>query len=213
MLNSILATLVIVFILILSEYLWRKKYIKAETARKLVHIVGGCFVATLPFWIDYNWIIILSSGVIALSILNHYRHFLKAGISIKRLSYGDLFFGFSVLLCALLHPTPWLFAVAILHVALADGLAAVTGLRFSKRFYKILGHKKSVIGTGTFIITSFLILFIALSLEKTSGVHGYFTALIVIPLVSAALENFSGFGTDNVSVPLAVLGLMAIFRL
>lgn len=211
MLYALIATLVVVFPLLISEYLWRKKVIKSESARKIVHIFGGCVVASLPFWLSYNWIIFLSSGVIVLSVLNYQHRLFKAGLSISRRSYGDFCFGVGVLAVALLKPAPWIFAIAILHVALADGFAAVIGMRFAKKSYMVFGHKKSVIGTLTFAGLSFICVLVGLSFRH-DATYLVLPALLTVPIVTAGVENISGYGTDNFTLPLTVLLLLSIFR-
>lgn len=212
MINAILATVVVLLILFSSEYLWRTKRLEGETARKFIHILAGSIAAALPFWLSYNWIAFCSVGVICLSLINSHYHFFKAGLSIKRKTYGDFLFAGGILICALIHPAPWLFTIAILHVSLCDGLAALIGLRFSKKFYKVLGHNKSVLGTATFALISLIILLAAIDLNNVGSTYRLLPALITIPLVTAALENVSGLGTDNITVPLSVLGMLAIFR-
>lgn len=212
MTHAIIAIIAVLLILFSAEYLWRTKRLEGESARKLIHILAGSIAAALPFWLSYHWIAFCSLGVICLSLINSHYHFFKAGLSIKRRTYGDFMFASGIFICTLIHPAPWLFSIAILHVALGDGFAALLGLRFSKRFYKVFGHKKSLFGTITFAVTSFLILAVAINLKNVGYAYSLVPSLLVIPVTTALLENISGYGTDNITVPLAVLGLLSIFR-
>ncbi len=202
MINTLFATLVIAVILVASEVLWRKKKLRGELARKFVHIIAGTYIAFLPFWIGYGWMSLLALGFIAANLVNRYTHLFHAIHAITRLSWGDLFFGVGILLVSLLSPNKWLFAGAILQVAIADGFAAVVGLRYSKKLYKILGHTKSIIGTSTYFLLSFLIVVVTVRMG-----HLYVSSAVYIfvPLLMTALENVSGYGTDNAILPLSFL--------
>lgn len=56
MLNALLAAGGIAAILVVSEVAWKRAHIKDELARKFVHITCGVFIAFLPFWVSYPWI-------------------------------------------------------------------------------------------------------------------------------------------------------------
>lgn len=204
MTSAVLATLAIALILVVSEYLWRKMRIKGEIARKFVHIIAGSFIAFLPFWVSYGWITVLSIGFIAANFVNHYTPIFHAIHAIKRRSWGDLLFGVGIFMCAVVKPNKWIFAGAILQVAFADGLAAVIGSTYSKRKYRIFDHYKSVLGSFTFLASSMLISLLVVY------VGGYVSsnaiaALILIPSGLTVLENISGYGTDNVILPVTFL--------
>jgi dolichol kinase len=213
MLNAIAATCVIFLILVLSELLWRKAYIRGEFARKFVHILAGSFIAFLPFIISYNLLTLLAVGFIIANLLNRYTTLFKlfhAIHTITRKSWGDLLFGLGILCAALLRPSKWLFVGAILQVALADGLAAVIGTRAKKK-YIIFDHAKSITGTSTFFVVSVLIVLFIVSLGHLTG-YNFFALFLIIPLTMTLLENVSGYGSDNIVLPLGFLLMMRILH-
>ncbi len=212
MIQAALATLIIAAILIMSEYLWRKLHIRGEFARKFVHIIGGSFIAFLPFWVSYGWITILAVGFIVANLLNRYTLLFHAIHAITRKSWGDLLFGFGILACALIAPDPWLFAGAILQVSLADGLAAVIGSRFGKHGYKVFDHVKTPIGTLTFFACSLVIIALLLVYGNLGG-HNVLAVICIVPLTMTLLENVSGYGSDNVFLPLSFLLSMQLLQL
>lgn len=212
MVHAASAVIIIAFILCLSEILWRKAHIKGEFARKFVHIIAGCFIAFLPFWLSYGWIELLSVGFIVANILNRYTPLFHAIHAITRKSWGDLFFGVGILLAASVRPNKWIFAAAILQVALADGLAAIVGSHYGKHKYKLFDHYKSPIGTLTFMVTSFFVTLIVLVLSNFHLQHSQVLVLTIIPLAMTILENISGYGTDNVVLPVGYLVLLYLFK-
>lgn len=215
MTNALLAVIVVTIILFCSEYLWRKKMLKGEYSRKLIHILAGCFVASMPFWISYGWIVIFALSAILLSLINHQHRFLKAGLSVSRRSYGDLLFAVSILICAAIQPNKWIFMVAILHVSLADGLAAVIGTPFLRQkdlVYKVFGQKKTIVGSAVFVAVSFLLLFLTVELSGAyDGISSIWPVLIWLPIATAITESVGVFGADNLLLPILVMfALLAV---
>lgn len=213
MVNAIIAAFFVGVILFISEYLWHKTHLKGEFARKFVHIVAGSYIAFFPLWLSYGWIMVLAVAFVAVNLLNRYSTIFHSIHAIKRKTWGDILFGVGVFLCASLRPEPWLFVTAILHVSLADGLAAVVGSRFGKHHYKIFDHVKTPIGSFTFFITSMLIVLV---IGVAAGELSNFSVpamLIFLPITATLLENVSGFGTDNITLPIAVLLISNAFRI
>lgn len=205
----LLACVIIGTILGGSELLWRAKIIRGEIARKLIHIAAGSFAAFMPFWLSYEWIAVLSVGAIGLSLFNHYHRFFKAGLDVKRRSLGDLLFAVAILICALVQPDKWIFAAAILHVSLADGLAAIVGTylgHYHGSYYKVLRQQKSVIGSATFLLTSFVILAVAITMgEGFVADTGTLVMLVLLPIFTTLAEGLGVYGMDNLLLPLLVM--------
>jgi phytol kinase len=212
MLHAIVATACIGLILVLSEVLWRHAHIRGEFARKFVHILAGVFIAFLPFWNSYGWITLLAIGFIIANILNRYSPLFHAIHAITRKSWGDFLFAIGILVSALVRPNKWLFAGAILQVALADGLAAVIGTHYAKHRYKIVDHFKSPIGTLTFYIASVATLYFVVYLGNLSSLYHTPLIYLLVPIGMTILENISGYGSDNVFLPVGFLLLMHVLR-
>ncbi len=213
MFNALIAAFFVGVILFVSEYLWHKTHLKGEFARKFVHIVAGSYIAFFPLWLSYGWIMVLAIGFMIANLVNRYSTVFHAIHAIKRKTWGDILFGLGIFLCAALRPEAWLFTTAILHVSLADGLAAVVGARFGKRRYKIFDHVKTPIGSLAFFLTSMAII---LCIGVAAGELSHFSLpalLIFLPITATLLENVSGFGTDNITLPIAVLLIAGAFRI
>ena len=213
MFNAFLATSVIFLMLVMSELLWRWSRIRGEFARKFVHIMAGTFIAFLPLWVSYGWISVLAVGFILANLLNRYTHLFHAIHAITRKSWGDLLFGVGILITSLVKPNKWIFVGAILQVALADGLAAVVGTHYGKKPYRILDHKKTFIGTCTFYISSLLILIFVITALSLNLELRLLILIVIVPLAMTLLENISGYGTDNVLLPLGFLMLMRLLSI
>jgi phytol kinase len=96
---------------------------------------------------------------------------------------------------------PYFAVLGILVMAWGDGLAAVIGSKFGKHPYQILGNKKSIEGTTTmllvsFIISSLILLNTNIAWEQQVGIS------LLVAIAATALESFAQFGIDNLLVPL-----------
>lgn len=202
MLDILVISITLAVILFVSEMLWKAKGLEGELARKFVHVLSGSVIAFLPFFISYTWVAILGAGFIVANLVNRYKPIFHAIHSVGRKSWGDLFFGLVVILLALLKPDKWLFVCAVLQVAVADGFAALVGAKAKNGEYKVLGSKKTIVGTLTFLVFSVVIT------AFVAGVGGYdpgAATVVFVACVLTMLENISGIGTDNITLPLGFL--------
>ena len=169
-----------------------------------MHISVGVFVAFWPFYMSLHTIQVISIAFLLVVLLSRRLAVFHAVSKIDRRTWGDILFAISIGLAATLAHNEWVFWAAIMHLGLADGLAAVFGKQFGKGArYHVLGYIKSVAGTATFIITSMVI--IAISLHY-GHLHRLTLPLLVgLPFGAAFLENFGIFGLDNVFAPLFVI--------
>lgn len=205
--NLALALIPVGVILILSEVFWQKKIIIGERARKFIHILAGTWMAFWPLYLPFDGIFIL--GCIALTLLVYSRitKLFHAIYSVKRKTYGDIFFAVGIVVCAYLGQESWIFIISILLLALADGGAAVVGRYYGlKNQYLVFGNKnlqKSVFGTVAFLIFSYVSIAIGWFLGGGDIIsNNMFAVLIILPLGSAVLENTMPYGLDNLTTPL-----------
>jgi phytol kinase len=195
-------------LLVLAEVLWRKKILKGEGQRKFLHITGGTYIAFWPWMVSMRTIQLIGAAMLIGVMINRGSrtklHFLRGP---KRESYGDVFFALVVMLCALLTDVKLFFAIAILHLALADGFAAVVGKNFGKRWtYKVFHQTKTVVGSMTFWFISLCILGAGMLIDTNLiSYDNYVLLLIFLPPVLTIMENVVGFGLDNIVIPIAVL--------
>lgn len=197
----------VLVILIVSEILWKKNILKGEYNRKFVHIAVGIFVASWPWIISWRSIQFIALAMLAVNFFDR-RPIFHSNSPVHRKTYGNLFYALAIFLCSLLTDQKIFFALAILHMSLADGLAAIVGESLHKKWgYKVFHYTKTVVGTMTFWLTSLYILGGGLILaHDLIGYKQYAILLLLLPPLLVFLENIGGFwGTDNLLVPLAVL--------
>lgn len=203
----LLSVLLIFVLLCVSEGLWRAKLVTGERGRKLVHITVGSFIAFWPFFMSFWTIQILSLVFLVTILLSKKFHIFHAIHAVRRRTWGEVLFAVSIGMIALLTPSKWIFAAAVLHMSLADGLAAIIGITYGRRNrYTVFGQQKSVAGTLTFYVvaTMLVIGFLAVRANGFQELTFPFVA-VWLPIATAFLENISVMGTDNITVPLLVM--------
>lgn len=201
-----LAVVAVLAILMISEWGWRRGWLRGELGRKFVHITVGSFVAFWPFFLDWTEIRILSIAFLIAVLISQYFRVFHAIHSVQRPTYGEVLFALIVGFLTVITHHKGIYAAAILQMSLADGFAAVVGTRYGrKNKYHLLGHTKSLVGTATFLAISLGIL-VGYSWWSAAGLA--WPTIFLYAAIATVIENFAAFGLDNLLVPLAVCLLL-----
>jgi dolichol kinase len=194
-------------LLIIAEFLGEYKILNGEYNRKFLHIAAGSFIAFWPWFISWDAIKVVGLMMLAVTLANRYKGVFNYRGRVGRASEGDIFLALSIFLLPFITDVKAFFAVAILEVALADGLAAVAGIKYGKNWgYKILGHRKTIIGSMVFWLASLLILGAGLlPAHELITFEQYILIVLFVPPVLTLAENLSFFGMDNLVIPILTL--------
>ena len=126
--------------------------------------------------------------------------------SVQRATWGEATFASAIFVVALITNNKWIYTTAILQMSIADGLAALIGVRFGKKYsYLVFNHTKSIIGTFTFFLVSAIIL---TGYAHFAHVHLSLPFILTVSLISCAFENIAVYGLDNIIVPLLITLLL-----
>ena len=197
----------VAFILVVAEVLGAAKLIRqAELSRKFVHIMAATFIATWPFFMSFGAIQVLSIILLAVVFVSKKGSIFGSVHGVSRLTYGEFLFPIAVFLSAALAGSEWVFAAAMLHLGLADGLAAVVGVQsLGNHIYKVFGHAKSLIGSLVFLTVSVTVTAAIVFWADASSYGSLAVPLLIwLPVTATLTENFAVYGTDNLLVPLLV---------
>lgn len=216
MFNIIFAIFGVGCILLIGEILWRLNLVRGEYARKFVHILTAIFAAFWPFYMSPPAIAFVALCMIAVVLIVSKYSLFRSIRAIKRTTYGEIWYPLGIGVTALIFVDPYVYAVAILHLGLADGMAAIVGVSLGKnaKIYQVGKSKKSVAGTVTFIVISFAIYLLFWLKFDPSGMFASSFGLAVLlsassAIVVAAVEAIAPKGSDNIAVPV-VAGLFAV---
>lgn len=200
--DIVYAVLPVAALLILAELWSRKKGVEEESSRKFVHIAVGSYVAFWPFFLEWNDIRILSMLFLLGVAGSMYFGLFRAIHSVQRPTWGEVFFALAVGALTLVTEDKLIYAAALLQMSLADGLAALIGIRFGKsNSYLVFGYRKSIAGTATFLAVSILVL---IGFDVWGGASIGVAQIIGIAALATAVENLGVKGLDNLLVPLGV---------
>ncbi|WP_416350946.1 diacylglycerol/polyprenol kinase family protein [Rivularia sp. UHCC 0363] len=187
----------------------------AEIVRKIVHIGTGN-VILLAWWLDMPASIGIAASILASAFtLLSYRFPILPGInSVGRKSLGTFFYSVSIgILIAWFWylKQPFYAALGILIMAWGDGLAALIGQRFGKHKYNVLGGQKSLEGSLTMTLVSFIISSLIL-LSVQGNTWQTWLVSVVVAVVATGLEAISILGIDNLTVPLGSAALAFVLN-
>lgn len=205
MLQTASALSIVLVIALTAEYLWRKKLIHGEYARKFVHIALSIHIALFPLYLSWRQIWIIGAICIPVIVVCRLLGISKSVYEIDRKSWGDIIGPVAMLGCALLQPAAAVFSATVLYIGLADGLAAVVGTKFGQNnAYKVFGYKKSLVGSATFFIVALGITAMAFFALGVDG-SNFILAIVLVPVLLTLVENISYYGVDNLLILLASL--------
>ncbi len=183
----------------------------SEATRKIVHMLVGVLIAATPFLLDSMWPMLLLGGLFA--IVNYIaikKHVLDGMHSIHRQTYGTVFYpvSFFILTAWLWDQDQLVLVTAMLIMAIPDALASIIGDNVKQPIPIHFGpEKKSVQGSVTMFLASFVIVLLCLYLYPQPGTAAF--SLLnslwfagVVALVATAGEMVSVQGSDNLTVPL-----------
>lgn len=200
-------------VIVLAEGLSRLGLADAEVIRKIVHIGIGN-VILLAWWLQIpTWLGVAASALFGVVTLLSYRFPILPGInSVGRQSLGTFFYtlSFGCLIGLFWRSHPAVAVLGILVMAWGDGLAALIGQSFGSHRYEVLGMKKSWEGSLTMLFASFLVSGLVLGTAMGNSFGWVLAGMVAI--AATALETFSKFGVDNLTVPLGS-GAIAYFLL
>ena len=177
-----------------------------EWSRKVVHIGTGP-VVLLAWWLGIAREVALPAAlVVTLATgLNHRFRLLPAVEDVGRHSYGTIAYGGSIaILLALFWPQqPLAVAAGVLVMAIGDGMAGLLGPQIRSPRWRLFGQNKSLGGTAAMAIGSALVLVLLQLIGQRAGISTpALPTLMLLALIATGLEQLSGYGIDNLSVPI-----------
>lgn len=196
--------------LLIANELWsRKKGSHKEHSRKVVHIFVGSFAAFWPLFMSWEDIRFISLAFLVVVILSKLLNVFASIHEVERFSLGEISFAIAIGLMTFITKSDFIYAVSVMQMGLADGLAAVIGLHYGKgNTYKILSHKKSVAGTLTFFVCSLAIILIG---SAVANIHLIWYLVLIASLLATIIENIALWGLDNLFLPIVVALILAHF--
>ena len=190
----------------LIELLKRHLGIKAELTRKIIHLLSGLIVATMPWMIEGQGIMILSASFLVLLIFSKSVGMFSSIHGVKRKTLGEFAFATSPGLAAwiMLPEEPFAFSFGFLILAFSDTAAEWIGSWKPILQFKVFGSIKSLGGSTAFLIVSFALCLIwSISL----GIEISYAGMLMVGVSLSIVEFIQPYGLDDLSLPV-IAGLM-----
>lgn len=176
--------------------------------KKCLHILAISLCAIVPFYsFKLYWLL----SIIALAEIILLYLVIKKNLFISdtgQRSWGICLFPFPyALLLYNYSAEPWIIFICMLLLAISDGMASVVGILYPYKTYQLTGDKKSILGSFTFFISTYLILFFSLHYFYPEAFQNpwFYLWLMVISAVLAAVEALGSKGWDNFFIPMVAL--------
>ena len=201
MLNFALIAFYIIFIFLISRIFKSFYPNNQELLRKIIHIGMGPLIPLAKFLeIEQISAQYFAGGMSILIVINYIYKLFPVIEDIDRKSFGTFFYCFSLLILISLFwdRDPLALTAGFFIMTFGDGLAGLIGKNFKSRSWKIFNQKKSIIGTSTMFLISFLVVFILGYLNNIDFNYYFFG----IAFIATLLEQISIIGIDNLSVPI-----------
>lgn len=194
-------------LLIAGELLKQKKILRGDLQRQFLHIGIGSFIAFWPWLMNLSTIAAIGIFMLAVVILNYRFKLVDLYSGVNRQTYGDVFYALAIIFAALVADEEIFFTLAILTMAIGDGLANILGQRYGMQWrYKVFGHTKTVYGSMVIWFTALCVLAVGmLFANELIDYSKYALILLVVPPVLVVIENAAVWGVDNFLVALATV--------
>lgn len=192
----------------ISNQIFKSQFqLSKELERKIGHIGFGSIALSAPFVFEEKWqfiavIIYLLIWFYLIRKLTIFRGGLYDVVHLSsRPTIGDLLFPLSVVGLWLLmssNDVPY-YIVSILVMSLADSGASLVGKLYPYGMYKVAKSTKSLSGSFVFfIITIIIFTFFKESIPLTGS------QFVFLALATTVAEAISGYGLDNMTIPLVL---------
>jgi phytol kinase len=175
--------------------------VSPELVRKLAHMSSAVLASLLPFVLGFGQIALLGVLFAGLMAVSQRLGLFSAIHGVARETYGEVLFPLGISALALVCPSPAPFAFGVLVLGLGDGLAALVGERFGRRRIPLLRTRKTLWGTGAFLLVCLVLG--AAFLTATGASPSYAVAAgAAIAVALTPIELFLTRGFDNLALPL-----------
>ena len=173
-----------------------------EIFRKIIHIGIGPLIPIAQFLKIDQYSALIFTGTVSLMVfLNYIFKIFPTIEDVERKSYGTLFYCLSLFILIFLFwdKDPYSLITGFFVMTFGDGLAGLVGKSFNSRIWNCFKQEKSVLGTLTMFLISFIVVCSVGYSQQNNFNLNYFT----IAFFATLLEQFSILGIDNFTVPIS----------
>jgi phytol kinase len=216
---ALIYLIAISLLLIFNELVYRRLGLKGEITRKFAHFTATLSTVTFPYIFSNHWyVMVLAVIFFLLLFISRNGTQLKSIHDIDRKSIGSYLLPLSIYVTFLISNVTnnkFMYILPILILAICDPMAGILGINLKKNNHKIkifgIHTGKTVLGSGSFLLSGFIISIIALYFNRMVFDLKTFWLALLVAVVSTLAELVSWRGSDNLFIPLSVLLILILF--
>lgn len=186
------------------------KKIGKEVSRKFIHIMlSNWWFIAMYFFENALWASIVPLSFVVINYISYKKNLISVMERESQDGLGTVYYAISLLILAIITfgitNKPEIGLCSVLIMGYGDGLAAVIGKRVKSYEYKIGNTKKTLVGSLTMFVITFIIIAIYLG---TTGINLWAIKSIVTAIILTIIEAVSTKGTDNITIPISACTLL-----
>ena len=188
-----------------------------ELRRKALHISIGLAALTFPYLLTQPWMVVTAmTAVVAWMMCVRRIPYLRCRYGrvlhdAGRESHGELYF--AVALAWLLiadRAGSFQYVIPLLILTISDAAAAVVGRSLPRGRFAVLGNRKTVSGSATFLVTAFSITSISLTAGTGLPASQVLGVSMTVAVATTVTEAVSVKGLDNLGVPIVAWLILSL---
>lgn len=177
-----------------------------EASRKFIHIMlSNWWFIAMYFFDNVIWASIVPFTFIIINYISYKKNIISVmeRNEKEKDGLGTVYYAISLFLIAIITfgiiNKPVVGLCSILIMGYGDGFAAIVGKKIKSKSYKIGNSTKTVAGSSTMFLISFIIVAIFLA---SIGTPFWFLKSLLLAISATIIEAIGIKGTDNLAVPL-----------
>ncbi len=199
---GIIVAYVYVFAIILSAKLIEKK--GAEVSRKYIHIMlANIWIIIMIFFDNVYLLSIVPFSFVILNYISYKKNLIKVmeRDTNSKDGFGTVYYALSILIICIISygilKKPIIGLPGIFIMGYGDGFAALIGKSVKSKSYKVGDSSKTLAGSATMLIISFIIFAIFFY-----GINLWWIKALIASILITIIEAISIKGLDNITVPI-----------
>lgn len=181
-----------------------------EASRKFIHIaLSNWWFIAMHFFDNAIFASIVPLSFVIINYISYKKNLIAVMERESKEGLGKVYYALSLLIISIITfgitKKTELGLCSILIMGYGDGLAAVIGKKVKSYEYKIGSTKKTLAGSLTMFIISFIIIAIYLGL---TGINLGLLKSIITAVILTIIEAISIKGTDNITIPISACALL-----
>ncbi|MCI8362667.1 MAG: hypothetical protein HFJ41_06075 [Clostridia bacterium] len=186
------------------------KKIGEEASRKFIHIMlSNWWFIAMYFFENALWASIVPLSFVVINYISYKKNLILVMERESQDGLGTVYYAISLLILAIITfgitNKPEIGLCSVLIMGYGDGLAAVIGKKVKSYEYKIGNTKKTLVGSLTMFVITFITIAIYLGL---TGINLWAIKSIVTAIILTIIEAVSIKGTDNITIPISACTLL-----